>query len=100
MRTASSASASTRSRAGSICRRPTARNARWPPAGSRLRRQAMPEMRPNDADRRWAAEQAPRLLAEARAEALQETHARLRGMLLDALMAAAMAGGDEPSPRV
>jgi hypothetical protein len=57
-------------------------------------------MRANDADRRWAAEHAPRILAEARAEALQEAHGRLREMLVDALMSAAMVRGREASGRV
>jgi hypothetical protein len=58
----------------------------------------MREPRADDAERRWAAEQAPRLLAEARAEALQEAHRRLRGSLVDALMSAAMArGGERPA---
>jgi hypothetical protein len=59
----------------------------------------MPEPRPDDADRRWAAEQVPRLLAEARAEALQEAHGRLRERLVDALMSAATARGREPPAR-
>jgi hypothetical protein len=58
----------------------------------------MAEPRADDADRRWAAEQAPRLLAEARAEALQEARGRLRGELVDALMNAVGAhGGDPPA---
>jgi hypothetical protein len=58
----------------------------------------MPEPPADDADRRWAAEQAPELLARARAEALEEAHARLRGRLVDALMSAATArGGERPA---
>jgi len=58
----------------------------------------MVEPRADDADRRWAAEQAPRLLSEARAEALQEAHRRLRGRLVDALVHAAGAlGGEVPA---
>jgi hypothetical protein len=49
----------------------------------------MAESPARDADLRWAAEQAPRLLAAARAEALREAQARLRGGLVDALMSAA-----------
>jgi hypothetical protein len=48
--------------------------------------------RPHGADRQWAAGHAARLLAEARAEALIEARARLRGELVDALLEAA---GDE-----
>jgi Gas vesicle synthesis protein GvpL/GvpF len=59
----------------------------------------MPRPRPHEAVLRWAAEEAPRLLAEARAEALQEAHARLRGELVDALMSAARAApSDDPAP--
>jgi hypothetical protein len=59
----------------------------------------MPERQGDDADRRWAAEQAPRLLAKARSEALEEAHRRLRGRLVDALMSAATAQGGEPPVR-
>jgi hypothetical protein len=52
-----------------------------------------------DADRRWADEQAPRLLAKARAEALEEAHRRLRGRLVDALMSAATARGPATAQR-
>jgi Gas vesicle synthesis protein GvpL/GvpF len=54
----------------------------------------MAEPRPHGSDLRWAAEEAPRLLAEARAEALQEAQARLRGELVEALMRAAARCGD------
>jgi hypothetical protein len=57
-------------------------------------------VQPNGADLRWAAEQAPRVLAQARAEALQEARAQLREMLVDALISAAMPrGAQPPSPR-
>jgi hypothetical protein len=59
----------------------------------------MPEPQGDVADRRWAAEQAPRLLAKARAEALEEAHRRLRGRLVDALMSAATAQRGEPPAR-
>jgi hypothetical protein len=59
----------------------------------------MPDSPGGDADRRWAAEQAPRLLAKARAEALEEAHRRLRGQLVEALLSAAAAGGGEPRAR-
>jgi hypothetical protein len=55
----------------------------------------MAEHRGQDDDLRWAAEVAPRLLEEARAEALEEVRARLRSQLVDALLRSAGAGGTE-----
>jgi hypothetical protein len=46
----------------------------------------MTERRVHDGDLRWAAELAPRLLEEARAEALEEVRAQLRARLVDALL--------------
>lgn len=60
----------------------------------------MAERRADDADRRWAAEQAPRLLAQARADALQEARGRLRASLTDALMSAARARGADPPAEI
>lgn len=56
----------------------------------------MPERRVQDDDLRWAAEHAPRLLEEARAEALEEVRARLRSRLVDALLSdAGLRAGEE-----
>jgi hypothetical protein len=46
----------------------------------------MTDRRVQDDDLRWAAELAPRVLEEARAEALEEVRARLRSRLVDALL--------------
>jgi hypothetical protein len=56
----------------------------------------MTERRVQDDDLRWAAEHAPRLLEEARAEALEEVRARLRSRLVDALLSnAGVCAGEE-----
>jgi hypothetical protein len=60
----------------------------------------MAEPRADDPARRWAAEQAPRLLAQARAEALQEARGRLRASLTDALMTAARGSAAAPPAEI
>jgi hypothetical protein len=55
----------------------------------------MAERRELDADLQWAAEHAPRLVAEARAEALEEARARLRARLVDALLESAEAAAPQ-----
>jgi hypothetical protein len=57
----------------------------------------MPEWDPDPDDLRWAAEIAPRLLAEARAEALEEVRARLRDRLVDVLLSSVVRH-PEPAP--
>jgi hypothetical protein len=60
----------------------------------------MTDRRVQDDDLRWAAELAPRLLEEARAEALEEVRGRLRSRLVDALLSRAdvsCAGEDAPA---
>jgi hypothetical protein len=49
----------------------------------------MTERRVEDPDLQWAAELAPRLLEEARAEALEEVRSQLRSRLVDALLSSA-----------
>jgi hypothetical protein len=59
----------------------------------------MTERRVQDDDLRWAAKLAPRLLEEARAEALEEVRARLRSRLVDALLSnAGVSWADEDVP--
>ncbi|HTE59808.1 MAG TPA: GvpL/GvpF family gas vesicle protein [Solirubrobacteraceae bacterium] len=59
----------------------------------------MTERPVEDEDLRWAAEVAPRLLEEARAEALEEVRARLRGRLVDALLwSTGLSGAHEEAP--
>jgi hypothetical protein len=58
----------------------------------------MSERRGQDDDLRWAAEVAPQLLAQARAEALEEARAQLRSRLVDALLDRARLGGATEAP--
>jgi hypothetical protein len=59
----------------------------------------MADRRVQDDDLRWAAEVAPRLLEEARADALDEVRARLRSRLVDALLSTAgVSRADEDEP--
>jgi hypothetical protein len=51
----------------------------------------MRDPRPEPEDLSWAAEQMPRLLEEARADALEEVRARLRDRLVDALLSSVAA---------
>jgi hypothetical protein len=53
--------------------------------------------RASDADRRWAEEHAPRLVAQARADALEHARRTLRDGLVDALLEAAQRQGGAPA---
>jgi hypothetical protein len=58
----------------------------------------MRDRQPEEDDLRWAAEVAPRLLEEARAEALEEVRERLRNRLVDALLSSAGTHAEERTP--